>query len=538
MAQPEGGRPPMNPIRNFWARRGVGTRHSVVVVAVATLVVAWLMRVDLVWSNTIPAGGDATGHMVWASTMSERVLPAVSGWSMDWFGGYPVGRFYYPLPAVVIAALSAVVPLAVAVKMLMVLGPLTLPAAAALLLRGAGSPWPAPAVGALAAVAFLVHDPAAVVLGGNLTSALVGEFAYGLALSVGLAALAALMSWVRTGEPSRWVWVILLASTLLSHVLVGVFFLGLGALVVAAAAARRRDGAVGWAIAAAVTGVWAVPAAAELWLTTDPGFPRAPVPGALLDWWWMGALAVIGVTVVGRVGVPLRLATSGWLGMIAVAIVLLPAGLVVSNARLVPLWNLGLALMAAVGVSFLLARLHANRNAVVTFGSMVLTLVVMIPAGDGRGRAEVVMAGLEAQPAWPELRALASELGSLPDGRVAWELFPGIAGYGSVSALQALPYLTDGSVWTLDGLHRESSATSPAIERTLGVGLGKTGHVDGRLWHPRRLRSRSVPSPVAGCPLVSGGVAGRQGAGRSASGSHTCGDASAPVRRGGGMVHP
>ena len=55
---------------------------------------------DLVFDQTTPTGGDMGAH-VWAPAyLRDHLLPhfQLSGWSMDWYGGLPIYRFYMVVP--------------------------------------------------------------------------------------------------------------------------------------------------------------------------------------------------------------------------------------------------------------------------------------------------------------------------------------------------------------------------------------------------------------------------------------------------------
>ena len=86
-------------------------------VTVSTLVVTTfiMMRVvhfrpilgdDLIFDDVTPTGGDMGSH-VWAPAyLRDHLLPnfQLSGWSMDWYGGLPVYRFYMVVPALAMVA--------------------------------------------------------------------------------------------------------------------------------------------------------------------------------------------------------------------------------------------------------------------------------------------------------------------------------------------------------------------------------------------------------------------------------------------------
>ena len=70
-------------------------------------------------SNTTPAGGDMGAH-VWAPAyLRDNLLPQgrLTGWTPDWYAGFPAYQFYMVVPSLLIALLSYVIPYGVAFKL-------------------------------------------------------------------------------------------------------------------------------------------------------------------------------------------------------------------------------------------------------------------------------------------------------------------------------------------------------------------------------------------------------------------------------------
>ena len=84
---------------------------------------------DLIFDDVTPTGGDMGSH-VWAPAyLRDHLLSnfQLSGWSMDWYGGLPVYRFYMVIPALAIVALDTFLPYGVAFKLVAISGLVTLP---------------------------------------------------------------------------------------------------------------------------------------------------------------------------------------------------------------------------------------------------------------------------------------------------------------------------------------------------------------------------------------------------------------------------
>ena len=64
------------------------------------LVLVLFLRIDLVFENNTPTGGDMGAHIVAIDTFIKDFMPnlQINGWSNDWFGGYPCLLYTSPSP--------------------------------------------------------------------------------------------------------------------------------------------------------------------------------------------------------------------------------------------------------------------------------------------------------------------------------------------------------------------------------------------------------------------------------------------------------
>lgn len=138
-------------------------------------------------------------------------------------------------------------------------------------------------------------------------------------------------------------------------------------------------------------------------------------------------------------------------------------GLIADSSEFPP-WAWGVA--AAVGIGVVAASLLApamvhTRNFLTT--TAVAIVVLGATAGvtfiDGWSRWNYE--GYEAKESWPEYQSLMVELDRLPDGRVMWENNSGLNKYGTPMSPMLIPYWTEGSQKSMEGLYFESSLTTP-----------------------------------------------------------------------------
>ncbi len=175
--------------------------------------------------NTTANGGDMGAHVWWPKFMIDHWFPKfrLSGWAPDWYAGFPVGQYYFPVPALAIWVLQVVMPYNVAFKLVTVAGPLMLPAAAYSFAKGLRAPWPAPPAFAVAAFGTLVQTRNDwQIYGGNIASTLAGEFSFCIALALALFGLGALAYTLDTGR-RRWLPALLIGLAIMSHIVVAIF---------------------------------------------------------------------------------------------------------------------------------------------------------------------------------------------------------------------------------------------------------------------------------------------------------------------------
>jgi len=372
------------------------------------------------------------------------------------------------------------------------------------------------------------------IMGGTLASNLAGEFSFTIALALALFFLGAL-AWTLDHRRRAWLPAVLLAATVLSHIVVAIFAVA-GAVVVVLAQRPIRNlrlaAAIG-TVAALLTAVWSVPFGATLAYTTDMGYEEVR---AFLDYlfpwyfWYLYPLVVVAVVVAV---VRRRRATFQLLALTAVMGVVFRTWDVFDtpawNLRFLPFWYLGLFLLAAVGAAEVLRGLAAIASHTAEHGWWTAPALepAVDPGADARGDedepsappvpgrlvravtaavATVVLAAVvlvqvhqhrEFLDFWvrynytgyeradylvaatgkssDEYRALIETLDDLSPGRALWEPDSNTIGaYGTPLALMLLPYWTDGRISSMEGVYYEAAASTPYLFLTTAT-LTATG---------------------------------------------------------------
>jgi hypothetical protein len=440
------------------------------------LVLLDLLRPSLLLLPTITAGGDTPCHYPTAVWFHEHLLPQLRlhGWYPGASLGHPLLLYYFPFPFVLMSALAPLTGVPVAFKLGTVLGVFLLPFLAYVSFRLMRLPFPAPLLGAAAALVFLyVEDNP--IWGGTIASTLTGEFSYTYGVGFALLFLGILVR-ARADGRGPWAPAVVLALTSYAHGYT-VLWAGLtasGILLWDPAPARPPWRTLGWlaavaALAFAFAGPALVPLLAD-WGWTTPYHDawldlttRGFLPPLLSPLLSVGALAVVATLVRrgrGRRGDE-GLLLLGFGSLAAAALASAGPTLGVIDVRFVPLAQLSLALAGAAGLGRLLARFALPDVAAVG--------LVLVAAGWGDSQSRVLRhwidwnySGLEAKELWPAWKELAEKLRGGPgDPRVAFEYGPPHERAGSIRMHETVPLFSGRS--GIEGVYNQSSTTTHPV---------------------------------------------------------------------------
>lgn len=189
--------------------------------------------------------------------------------------------------------------------------------------------------------------------------------------------------------------------------------------------------------------------------------------GRLLPYWYFGvaffAALGLGVAVMWLSRrLPSRIHANYPRALILVSFAV-GVGLVVDSDEF-PGWSwivVVLAGLGALGLSYLFANTVNTRNFLTTTAVAVVVLGATAGVTFVDGWSKWNYEGYEAKEPWPEYEALMMELDALPDGRVQWESNSELNQYGTPMSPMLIPYWTEGSHKSMEGLYFESSLTTP-----------------------------------------------------------------------------
>ena len=321
---------------------------SAVIVGLCCIYVFWVVHPELVFRNTTPTGGDMGAHVWGPAYLRDELLPnfRVTGWTKDWYAGFPAYTFYMVIPSLMIVVLDVGVvtpnsflgvagalliiglalaaayrlrsvpsrlarflgwtaclfvplltidlPYNIAFKLIAVSGIVAFPAGVWYLLKSLSLRRPGPELGAVASVAFLMDKTLFHIYGGNIASTMAGEFAFSISLTLSLFALGSIAVGLRTGQ-HRARSAVLIALAMLCHVIPGVFFLLVGALLMVAL--RPRVASLKWAFPVGLSGGlmalwWYLPFYGRSAFLNDMGWEKLGVELPQQSW---ARLKVVGV---------------------------------------------------------------------------------------------------------------------------------------------------------------------------------------------------------------------------------------------------
>src|SRR5689334_1173708 len=122
----------IGPLRRLWDRVLVAPVESFLTFFVVAFCVGFVfmnLHPNLLFANNTPAGGDMGAHVWGPAYMRDHLLNhgRLTGWTPDWYAGFPAYEFYMVLPSLAIAVLSYVLPYGVAFKLVAVSGVVSLP---------------------------------------------------------------------------------------------------------------------------------------------------------------------------------------------------------------------------------------------------------------------------------------------------------------------------------------------------------------------------------------------------------------------------
>jgi len=451
-------------------------------VTILCLVILFLFsyfRPEYLFSLTTTTGGDTGSHYATAQHMRDVLIPQgrISGWIMGNYAGFPLFQFYFPLPFVLMALLSYVIPLQIAFKLITILGVVTLPLCCYASLCLMDQRAPVPAAGAILSLCFLFME-ANSMWGGNILSTLAGEFAYGIGMSLAVLFTGTLYRGIRDG---RYLILngVLLFLTGFSHGYALLFAVALSTFFLFDRVSFLKNGIYLFTVHALgflLLGFWLIPLIAHMEYTTAYAdrwrikslleiFPPILWPAMFFA---AAGLGMAGLRFTHAPDAVRRLAGAGKPAALFAYVILLcwacycaAPWIGVVDIRFLPFMQLFLMLGGAMSLGVLTERLKQK------WMMPLLLLVCVLPfVSHLEKKASAWIPwnynGFETKGLWPAFSEVNRYLeGSVSDPRVVYEHSPLHNEAGTTRAFESLPFFSGRS--TLEGLYMQSSISSPFV---------------------------------------------------------------------------
>ena len=190
-------------------------------VALGSLLLIFL-RVELVFSDLLPTGGDMGAHIVPTKFFVTELFNnfKLSGWSQDWFAGYPIYYFYFPLPPIITSLLNFLFPFSISFKAMVLISQVLLVISIEMLMRKNSKEFSFFGFGV--GLLYLLTE-SFTIFGGNLASSLAGQYSF--TYSVAFANLSIFFLMKSKYQYSTEIASLLIGLSVLSHLIPFIIYL-------------------------------------------------------------------------------------------------------------------------------------------------------------------------------------------------------------------------------------------------------------------------------------------------------------------------
>ncbi len=471
-----------------------------------------ILRVDLIFLDNTPTGGDMGAHVVPIKYFIENFASnfKINGWSNDWFAGYPAYYFYFPFPAILTYFLNLVVPYGVAFK-IMVAGSIVLIIySIEKLFRK--EDYQFSHVGVVAGLMFALTE-SFTIYGGNLASTLAGQFSF--TYSLAFANLAIYYITKSTHKYKVPISSIFLSFCLLSHLIPFILYLPVYGIYWLIKKEKFELKLISIFIFTTLVTRFIVPLIYNLEFTTNMGYTpytrvKDLIKADILPYTFLLFLFLLGRFNFKKLKEN-KVFSIFEFYLLVVSIILyfyVPEG-ALWNGRIVPFFNLGIIIIFFKILNFLIKEtLQFEQGKLITnliiltsilacsyvfyekwivydkYRLFIMSIFILTLLGIvlfyhstynlfNLGVFVFVISsmsflphwvnwnftGYEGKDDWPDIESLYSSLEKLPPGRIMWEPNSDLNKYGTPMVLMTIPLFTEHT--SMEGLYFDSSLTTP-----------------------------------------------------------------------------
>ena len=474
------------------------------------IVLILFLRIDLVFANNTPTGGDMGAHIVAIDTFIKEFMPnfQINGWSNDWFGGYPLYYFYFPLPAIITFFLNLIFPFGIAFKIMVVLSIILVVYSIEKLMRKASNQ--ISIYGATAGL-FYVFTESFTIYGGNLASTLAGQFSFGYSLAFANLSIFYLL---KSNNNFRFpISSIFLALCLLSHLIPFIIYSPIYAFYWLSRKQNFNQKILSISIFLALVSRWSTSLIMNLEYTTNMSYtPFSRIEDLIKK----DILPIIFILIGLLITKHKNLIKNKTLNLFELYLIFssillyffVPEG-ALWNGRLVPFFNLGIIFLFFKALEIFIEDIYlyqqglnvltllffggtiyclyifyekwsANQSYLNVYVPIILLIIIFAIINLNNVVIQLNMlivsiifstisflphwlnwnfTGYEGKNDWNQIQSLYTKLENLKPGRIMWEPNSDMNKYGTPMTLMTLPYFTKHT--SMEGLYFDSSITTP-----------------------------------------------------------------------------
>ena len=471
-----------------------------------------ILRVDLIFLDNTPTGGDMGAHVVPIKYFIENFASSfkINGWSNDWFAGYPLYYFYFPFPAILTYFLNLIVPYGVAFKIMVAGSIILIVYSIEKLFRKEDYLFSHVGVGA--GLMFVLTE-SFTIYGGNLASTLAGQFSFTYSLAFGnLAIYYIIKSRNKYKIPIS---SIFLSLCLLSHLIPFILYLPAYAIYWLIKKENIKLKLISIFIFTTLVTRFIVPLIYNLEFTTNMSYTPYTRVKDLIKADILPYMFILFLFLIGRFNFEKlkdnKVFSFFEFYLVLVSVILyfyVPEG-ALWNGRLVPFLNLGIIIIFFKILNFIISEIlqfqqgksitnlvilisifvcsyvfynkwiEYSKYRIFIFSIILITLLGIVLFYNSSynlfnlGIFVFIISsisflphwvnwnftGYEGKEDWTEIDQLYSSLKKLPPGRIMWEPNSDLNKYGTPMVLMTIPLFTEHT--SMEGLYFDSSITTP-----------------------------------------------------------------------------
>jgi len=475
-------------------------------IALGSLLLIFL-RLELVFSDLLPTGGDMGAHIVPTKFFVTELFNnfKLSGWSQDWFAGYPVYYFYFPLPPIITSLLSFLFPFSISFKNMVLISQVLLVISIEMLMRNNSKEFSFYGFGV--GLLYLLTE-SFTIFGGNLASSLAGQYSF--TYSIAFANFSIFYLLKSNHRYSTEIASLLIGLSVLSHLIPFMIYLPIFAYYFLKSDAKINIKISAFLLFLFIAMRFSISLFINLEFTTNMTYtPYTQLSDLVKSDILPFAIGAIIYVISSGSRNTLKAVAGFELYLVTISIVLFFYGpeSALWNGRLVPFFNLGIIILFfnllhldiknltkkiqgkypliifILSINSYLMYLYyskwGNTYSTTTISVIVIILFMFLISINSKkfliystlvsltfGTLSYLphwlnwnFSGYESKNNWSDITTLYEGLDTLEPGRIMWEPNPDLNKYGTPMVLMTIPMFTDHQ--SVEGLYFDSSITTP-----------------------------------------------------------------------------